>query len=116
MHHMSFSVGDVAACMVGFFFPYCLFLTFRPPFNLRLDTSGAGRFEKLSYFWLKPLLMLSGTFTAGAAHADRHSDNGFIFGLLLAAAFAVWLFTVPAGSLAFRQNHGWDKRQLRGKP
>jgi hypothetical protein len=59
---------------------------------------------------------MSGTLTAGAAYADRHSDNDFIFALLLATAFAVWLFTVPAGSLAFRENHGWNKRQPIGKP
>jgi hypothetical protein len=107
---MSFSIGDIAACSVGFLLRYAFFLIFRPPFSLRLDTSTAGKFEKLSYRWLKPLLGVSGIFTAAAAYVDRHGDNGFLLGVLLAAFFAIWLFTVPAGSLAFRQNYGWGKR------
>ena len=114
--HMHLNVGDVGACLLGLVFPYCLFLNFRPPFDLRLDTSTAGRIEKLSYSCLRPLLMLSGTFCAGAVYADRHSDDGFVFGLLLGATFSVWLLTAPAGSLAFRQAYGWDKRDGSYRP
>jgi hypothetical protein len=103
--------GDIVACSLGLVFPYALFIGFGAPFNLWLDTSRAGRFEKLAYRRLKPALALSGLFAAGACYADRHSDNGLIFGLLLAATFAVWTLTVPAGALAFRQNHGWDKKR-----
>jgi hypothetical protein len=110
---MPIELADIGTCLVGFLFPYGGFLTFRPPFNLRLDTSNAGRFEKLSYRWLKPVLGISGVFAAAAAYTDRHSDNAFIFGFLLAASFATWLFTVPAGSLAFRQNYGWYQKRRR---
>ena len=115
MHDTAISLGDIAACLLGFVFPYFLFLTYRPPFNLRLDASKAGKLEKLSYSWLKPLLALSGIFIAGAAYADRHSNDGFTFGLLLGAGFAVWLLTAPAGSIAFRQAYGWDRRRQRRK-
>ena len=113
---MSFDLGDIGACLIGFAFPYCLFVGWRPPFYLRLDISTASSIEKLSYTWLWPLLILSGTFCAGAAYADRHSDDGLIFGLLLGATIGVWLLTVPAGSLAFKQAHGWDKPRRRRKP
>ena len=107
---MSVSVGDVWACLIGLLFPYSMFLGFRPPIGLRLDTSTAGRLEKLSYRWLKPLLVLAGTFSAGAAYADRHSDNDLTFWLPLAASLVIWLLTVPAGLHAFRVNYGWDRR------
>ena len=110
-----FSVGDIGACLLGFIFPYAMFVGWRAPFNLRLDISTADRIEKLSYAWLRPLLILSGAFCAGAAYTDRHSDDGLIFGLLLVAMIGVWLLTVPAGLLAFKQNYGWDKPRRRRK-
>jgi hypothetical protein len=100
------STGDVVACLVGFLFPYGLFLTWRPPFSLRLDTTNAAPLEKLSCKWLKPILALSGTFSAGAAYTDRHSDSGTLFGLLLTTSFVIWLLTAPAGVHAFRANYG----------
>lgn len=104
---MSVSVSDVGACLIGFIFPYGMFIGFQAPFNLKLDVSQAGRLEKLSYQWLKPLLILSGTFGASASFADRHSDNALVFGILLTAMFVVSLFTYPAGMVAFRQFYGW---------
>ena len=100
-------LGDIVAGAIGMAFPYALFIGFRSPLNLRLDTSDAGSFEKLSYRWLKRVLFLSGAVGAGATYADRHSDDGLVFGLLLAATFAIWMLTVPAGALAFRRNYGW---------
>lgn len=108
---MPFSMGDIGACLFGFVLPYCLFLVWRPPFNLRLDSSTAGAVEKLSYAWLRPLLILSGMLCAGVAYANRHSDDGRIIDLLLAAVIGVMLLTVPAGCLAFKQAYGWDRRR-----
>jgi hypothetical protein len=111
---MSSTLRDILACLVGLLFPYCLFLGFRPPFNLRLNASTASRIEKLSYHSLRPVLLASGMFTAAAAYADRHSESPLIFGLLLAMSFAIWLLSVPAGSLAFRQRYGWHTKNQKG--
>jgi hypothetical protein len=88
-----------------------MFMSFNPPINLRFDTSRASRLEKLSYQWLKPILILSGFFGAGAVFTSRYSDNAFVFGILLSAMFAVFLLAYPAGIFAYRHAHSLDDKR-----
>ena len=108
---MSVGLADIIPCLVGFVFPYAMFLRFYPPYNLRFETTHAGKIEKLSYRWLKPTLIVAGIFGASAAYSDRHSNDAFVFGALLTAMFAVSVLAFPAGMIAFRHSYGWDKNR-----
>ena len=102
--------GEIAEPLTGLFFPYALFLTFRPPFSLKIDAADVSGLEEWSLRWLKPILAASGIIMAGACYLDRHSNDGFTFGLALSGSFAIWLLSVPAGKVALYQAYGWDKK------
>ncbi|HEU5066685.1 MAG TPA: hypothetical protein VFT61_00660 [Sphingomicrobium sp.] len=107
---MSIEFGEIAEPLTGFFLPYAIFLTFRPPFNLKIDATGTNRLEQWSLRWLKRILAASGAVMAGASYLDRHANDGFTFGLALSGSFALWLLAVPAGKVALYRAYGWDKK------
>jgi hypothetical protein len=107
---MGITFGDIAEPLTGFVFPYAMFLTFRPPFNLKIEAEGASGLEQWSLRWLKPILAAAGIVMAVAFYLDRHSDDAFTFGLALGGSFAIWLLSVPAGKLALCQAYGWNNK------
>ena len=106
---MAIRFGDLFAYAVGLVFPYAFFLSFRPPWNLRIEMSGASKAERWSVRWLKPTLLVSGLIMVGAVHVDRRDGPPWLFFTLLAAGFLAMAPTIPAGHLAFRTFYGWKK-------
>lgn len=104
------SAHDVLLYVAAFVFPYGFFLSFRPPFNLKIRTDELHGWTATLCRWIWPIVLGSGALLATAAFAFKHGQLSVAVGLAFCAAGLFALMIVP-GAVAFRQNYGWDRKK-----
>ena len=102
------SIESLIICVIALLFPYCFFLQFNPPYDLKIDTEGtSGATEQLCrLIW--PLIIGTSLVSAGAALAWRTGFTILAFGLGVCALLLHALLFIP-GAVAYKHSHGLNK-------
>lgn len=99
---------DIFLCFLALIAPYCLFLRFHPPYNLRIVPREGGTATAALCRIVWPMIIASGLLSSGAALAASLGRGSLALTLLFCAAPLFALLFVP-GMVAFKQFYGWDK-------